>query len=62
MQGLSESDFNNYKKVKKLFEQGEKAMEKANHNELLAICKEIWGEMKDQNTEIEKIKGTGLGS
>jgi len=62
MQGLPESDFKNYKKVKKLFEQGEKAMEKANHNELLAICKEIWAEMKDQNTEIEKIKGTGLGS
>ncbi len=62
MQGLPESEFKNFKKVKKLLEQGEKAMEKANHNELLAICKEIWGEMNDQNTEIEKIKGTGLGS
>lgn len=62
IQSLPESQFKNYKKVKKLFEQGEKAMEKANHNELLAICKEIWGEMLDEQTEIEKIKGTGLGS
>ncbi|MDI1234670.1 MAG: Hsp70 family protein [bacterium] len=62
LQGLPASAFTNEKAARKLLDQGEKAMEKTNHNELLAICKKIWAELKDEQTEIEKIKGTGLGS
>ncbi len=59
---LDASHYNNFNKVKKLFDKGDKAMEKGNHNELLSICKEMWAELKEERSEIEKIKGTGLGS
>ncbi|MES2619015.1 MAG: Hsp70 family protein [Bacteroidota bacterium] len=57
-----ENHYKNYNKAKALIDKGDKALEKENHNELLAVYKELWQELKDTTSEIEKIKGTGLGS
>ncbi len=56
------ASYKNYNRAKQLFERGDKALEKENHNELLAVCKALWEELLDTTTDIEKIKGTGLGS
>ncbi|MBI3232595.1 MAG: hypothetical protein HYZ42_00895, partial [Bacteroidetes bacterium] len=59
---LPPTSYKNHGKVEKLAERGENAISKNNHKELLGIVNEIWAEIIDEHIQIEKIKGTGLGS
>ncbi len=57
---MEPSEFNNYSKVKRLFEQGEVVAEKNEIKKLKSICYLIYPYIKDQGKDREKFSGTGL--
>jgi len=57
---MEPSEFNNYSKVKHLFEQGEIVPEKNEVKKLKSICYLIYPYIKDQGKDREKFSGSGL--
>jgi len=57
---MDESEFKNYSKVQKLFNEGEKAFEKNETKKLKAFCQLIFTYLKEDKKAKQSFSGTGL--